>query len=858
MMANCPIDDVLPRLKEALATHGAAVIHAPPGAGKTTRVPLFLRELLNGEAGRIVMLEPRRIAAASAASWMARLLGEEVGDTVGYTIRFTRKVSARTRIEIVTEGILTRRLQKDPSLEGVSALIFDEFHERGIHTDLALAFALDVKRNIRADLKIIVMSATLDCAPVAALLGDAPIISSRGELFPVEERYLGEGHPAARTAKPLNERIAAAARIALDETEGDILVFLPGQREIRACVGALRPIVENVRGLPRVSLHALYGDLPFEEQERALLPSSDRKIVLATNIAETSLTIEGVRVVIDSGLSRSLRHDPSTGMNRLVTLPVSRASAEQRKGRAGRLSPGVVYRLYSRAAFRDLVSFDSPEILVSDLSSLVLDASCWNVRDFAELSWLDPPPVAAWNSASDLLADLGALDSHGRVTPEGRRMNNLPLHPRLAKLLLRAAELGAPRLGADISALLSERGIIRGGAILESNPDLRDGTDFRDRLDLLERWRRKGAPRRADVLALRAVDRIATQLLKILDESRVPEMTDSHSSALDSDLVERLLLSAYPDRIGARRAEAGFYLLANGRGSRFPSRERLFTGTSEFILALEVDAGEKADGLIHMSLPLTEAQIRSECAARLIKERRVAWDTRERRVVGAIEERLGALLLSSTGFAPSDEEAGATICEAVRADFSLLSFSLEARQFQSRVSLVRRFYQNEKWPDISDMKLAQTLEGWLLPFLSRIRRGEELSRLDLLDPLKAHLSWREKELLDKRAPRSLRVPSGGFIALDYTAGEAPLLSVKLQEMFGLAQTPTIAEGRVKVILHLLSPARRPLQVTQDLENFWNTSYHEVKKEMRGRYPKHPWPDDPWNAPATRAAKPRRK
>ncbi len=453
-MKTYPIDDILSDLKAAVLRNQSVVLQAPPGAGKTTRVPIALLDVIQPEKGRIVMLEPRRIAAVSAAGWMAQTIGEQAGQTIGYSIRFDSRTSKKTRIEVVTEGILTRRIQSDPGLEGVAMVIFDEFHERSLNADLALGLCIDIQRSLRTDLKVLVMSATLDCGPVASLLGGAPVITAGGKAFPVEEHYITDSKET-----PFTERIVSAVRTALNETSGDILVFLPGSGEIRSCSEALRPVLE--RSGKDITLHPLYADLPFEEQERALLPSNNRKIVLATNIAETSLTIEGVQVVLDSGLTRRLQYDPSTGMNRLITVPVSKASAEQRKGRAGRLGPGACYRLYSRHAFKTMIPFAPPEILVSDLSALALELAVWGVKDPSALFWLDAPPEASWNSALRLLNDLGALDAKGSVTPAGKIMAGLPLHPRLARLMHRASELGCASLGADLAALLSERDILR-------------------------------------------------------------------------------------------------------------------------------------------------------------------------------------------------------------------------------------------------------------------------------------------------------------------------------------------------------------------------------------------------------------
>ncbi len=838
-MKTYPVDNILDLLMDSLLRNNSIVLQAPPGAGKTTRVPLALLDVIPEEAGRIVMLEPRRIAATSAARWMAATLGEEVGGTVGYSIRFDRRVSQSTRIEVVTEGILTRRIQSDPGLEGIAMIIFDEFHERSLQADLSLALCLDIQRGLRNDLKLLIMSATLDPAPVARLLGDAPVVTTEGRTYPVEERYL----PDDREHHRLADRTSHAVARALKETRGDILVFLPGAGEIRACADLLRQSVSA----HHITFHPLYGDLSFEEQERAIMPSEMRKIVLATNIAETSLTIEGVQVVVDSGLARRLQYDPSSGMNRLVTVPISKASAEQRKGRAGRTAPGVCYRLYSRYALETMVPYAPPEISVSDLSSVVLELAVWGVKDPSKLAWLDVPPAASWESARALLTALGALDRHGSVTAAGRKMAGLPLHPRLGRLLVRADELGAPRLGADLAALLSERDILR-----RNVPGMDEEPDVSDRLEILRRWRRDGVvPSVADAWALRVVDKTARHLLREIRRAD----SGNTDEAGGNELISRLLLDAFPDRIAKLREDGeGRYVLSQGRGVRF-IRPGTMAG-NRFIVALNVDAGEKAEGVVHLAASLTEELIRSECGGLIEKRRRVDWDSREGRIVSSVEERLGAVSLSQRPFRPSDEETVPVLCAAIRSDHSLVVFRPACRQFLSRVCLMKRTFPEEDWPDLSEDRLAASPEEWLLPWLKGIRNAKDLAALDILAALRARLTWAQLRLLEQEAPTHLAVPSGSRVALDYSSGDLPVLAVKLQEMFGLADTPTVAGGRVKVLLHLLSPARRPVQITQDLRGFWNSGYLQVKKELKGRYPKHPWPDDPWNAPPTRRLKPK--
>ncbi len=838
-MPSLPIDTILPKLKETVSKHPSVVLHAPPGAGKTTRVPLALLDVIG--TGRIVMLEPRRIAAASAARWMAKSLGEEVGQTIGYTIRFDSKTSSKTRVEVVTEGILTRRLQTDPGLSGVAMVIFDEFHERSIHADLALALSLDVQKGLRSDLKLLVMSATIDTEPIAKLLGNAPVVSSQGKLFPVEERYIAESR------EYLQARVASAVRTALRETNGDVLVFLPGAGEIRQAAKAIEESL-NLRE-ERLSLHPLYGDLPFDEQERAILPSKEfRKIVLATNIAETSLTIEGVQVVIDSGLTRTLRFDPSTGMNRLVTGPVSRASAEQRKGRAGRLGPGVCYRLYGSETFRGSTPFAQPEILQTDLAPLALELLAWGVKDPNSLSWLDAPPASAWNSSLDLLRLLNAVDPAGSVTPAGREMAALPLHPRLARLLLLSRQLGASRLGADLAALLSERDIFR------KTPGTRDARDpdILSRVEAMGQGRSRRISGDLDVHAFKAIERTSAQLFRLLRAN-----ADAHPAGNHAVLVTRLLLAAYPDRICKRRDDlaAGSYVLRQGRAVRLPRSSHLLN--EQYLIVMHADAGEGAEGVIHLAAAVPEELIRSELGNAITTERRVGWDRQSGRINAAVEDRLGQLVLSSRPAAVTDDELGALWCELVRTGQIALSFSAAARQLQARVALVKQTFPEEAWPDISDQHLLAEPEAWLLPWLTGVRTAQALSNVDLAAALKARLSWDQQRLLDSRAPLALTVPSGSRISLDYASGELPVLAVKLQELFGLADTPQIADGRVAVLLHLLSPARRPVQITRDLRNFWNAVYPDVKKDLKGRYPKHPWPDDPWNAPPTRKTKPRK-
>jgi len=824
-LPKTPIEAILPELIAALEARNVAVLQAPPGAGKTTRVPLALLKTKFCAGSRIVMLEPRRLAAVNAARFMAQALGEEVGQSVGYTIRFERKVSPATRIEVVTEGILARRLQSDPLLEGVGAVIFDEFHERSLTSDLSLALCRDVQLGLRGELRILVMSATLDAAPVAELLGGAPLVSSAGRSFPVDVRYL-----SAEPTQRLPESACAAVFRAIAETSGDILVFLPGAGEIRRCE---RIIKENAAA--DVLVAPLYGDLPFAAQQQAILPAARRKVVLATNIAETSLTIDGVRVVVDTGYSRQLRFDPGTGLNRLETLRISAASSEQRAGRAGRQAPGICYRLWTEFTQRTLLPFTPPEIRVSDLSPLALDLALWGVRDPTSLSFLEAPPAAHLAEGRALLAKLGALDGSGSITPLGRLMAALPMHPRLAAMLLAGEALGAGALACTLAALLSERDIMPRGSGSISDSDLLD------RVEALEA--------RHDPQACRSIERVASYFRKAL---RVP---DGPVQA-DAALVGELLMTAYPDRVARERtAGSGRYLMANGSGARLSTRSNV--RAQSFLVAVEVEGGG-VEGEIHLASGVTLEAVRSVCTSAITRGKRVFWDDREGRVVARDEERLGAILLSERQAKPSPEETTAALLQGIISGPGIagLNWSPEAREFRNRVSFLSRVLPEEGLPELTDDYLSAELGNWLLPHLSGVRTLAALARVDLLMPLKGMLSWREQKLVDDGAPTHLSVPSGSRVRVSYPGHGEPYLAVKLQEMFGLAETPRIARGRVPVLIHLLSPARRPIQVTADLKSFWNGAYREVCKELKGRYPRHPWPDNPWEAQATRSVKKR--
>jgi len=853
-MQPLPIDEALPALRAALEGAGAAVLVAPPGAGKTTRVPLALLDAPWLDGRRILMLEPRRLAARAAAAHMARLLDDQVGGTVGYRVRMDTQVSGRTRIEVVTEGVLTRLLQADPTLEGVGALLFDEFHERSLHADLGLALALQARALLRPDLRVVVMSATLDAEPVAALLDGAAVVRSQGRAYPVETRWLGAPEPRWRVAGPT----AAAVRRALIEHDGDVLVFLPGAGEIRRTEAILRDT-----GVPAgTEIHPLYGDLPRQAQDAAIAPSPPgrRKVVLATAIAETSLTIEGVRVVVDAGLARAPRFAPRTGMTRLETLPVSRASADQRRGRAGRVAPGVCYRLWGEAEERGLVPHAAPEILEADLAPLALELAVWGVADPAELRWLDPPPAGAFAQARELLTELDALDPAGAVTARGRRMAALPLHPRLAHMLLEAGTGDALGTACRLAALLAERDVLHGG---QSAP----GSDVRLRLELLGRVRAGGRDdhlpsqvrgARVEGGAVRRAAREAADLERRVGRLLAAEAPGGgpggpvapRGAGHDAD-PGPLLALAYPDRVARRRGGRGRFLLRNGRGAAVEPTDDL--ADEEWLVAPEL-GGHGAESRIWLAAPLAAQDVERLFAEHMVVEESVHWEGERLRATRT--ERLGAIVVREGSHTRiTDTEALPALLAAVRTEgLELLAWGREAERTRQRMAFLHALEPD--WPDVSDAALVESLEAWLAPWLAGARGAADLRRLDLGQILLALLPHQHRPRLDELAPTHLEVPSGSRIAVDYGDPAAPVLAVRLQEMFGLADTPRIGGGRVALTLHLLSPARRPVQVTRDLASFWRSGYFEVRKDLRGRYPKHYWPEDPLRAEATKRAKPR--
>ncbi len=805
-----PVDAVIPRLSEALSAVPCAVLVAEPGAGKTTRVPLKLLDASWLKGQKIVMLEPRRLAARAAARRMAETLGDEIGGTVGYAVRLDRKVGPRTRIEVVTEGILTRRLQTDPELKGTGLVIFDEFHERSLDGDLGLALTLDIQRGLRDDLKILVMSATIDAARISAHLGNAPVIAAAGRVYPVETRYLDKAQRQTVSADA-----ARAVFRALGETEQSILIFLPGEAEIRRTEGLL-----NAGTLPRgVVVRPLYGAMGFAEQDAAIKPSppGERKIVLATTIAETSLTIEGIGAVIDTGYKRVPRFDPASGMTALETVRVSLAAADQRRGRAGRQGPGIGYRLWPEAETRALAPHDQPEILVADLAPLVLELAAWGVTEPKALPWLDPPPVAAYGQAQDLLKRLEAIDDAGRITPMGKRMVRLPLHPRLAHMVVR----GQSALAADLAAMLSERDGLGREA----------GADIRARLS-----QSRGAAR----------DRIkqtAKQIRQIAGNKE--EASDAGAGVL--------VALAFPDRIAQARGGDRRYRMSGGGGAILPEHDALMT---QEWLAVATTDGASGDQKIFLAAPLSLREIEEHFSAQIETRDGVFWDSRARAVSATRSRRLGALVLEEKPALNSDpEQIGAAMTEGVR-DMGLgsLPWNDGAKSLRARVMFLRRLFPDDGWPDLVDEALLAGLEDWLTPYLAGISRKAHLDRLDMHQILAGMIPQELARRMDRLAPVRIAVPSGADVRIDYETEGDPVLRVRLQEMFGLARTPAIAEGRSRLRIELLSPAGRPLAVTQSLETFWSNGYPSVRSDMRGRYPKQSWPEDPHNA---EPVKPRR-
>jgi ATP-dependent helicase HrpB len=813
-----PIDAVLDELSRTLETHNAAVLVAPPGAGKTTRVPLALLDAPWAKGKKIIVLEPRRIAARASADRMAKSLGERAGETVGYRVRFGSKITRATRIEVVTEGIFTRQILDDPELSGVAAILFDEFHERSLDADLGLALARDAQLGLREDLRILVMSATLDGARVAKLLGEAPVVESEGRAFPVETRYLGRKADAQ-----IERQMADAIASALRADSGSVLAFLPGAAEIRRTQNFLAERVQDAS----IEIVPLFGALDAAVQDRAISPAPKgmRKVVLATSIAETSLTIEGVRIVVDSGLARVPRYEPDIGLTRLETVRAARAAVDQRRGRAGRTEPGVCYRLWDEPQTASLAPYTQPEILSADLSSLMLDLAQWGVADPAALSFLDPPPQPAWKEAKSLLTELNALDGDGRITTEGKSLRALALPPRLARMIVDSHRAGCGEEAAEIAAILTERGL--GG----------DSADLEHRRD---QFRRDRSPRAASArdLARRWASQVAA----------------SEKAGQQEDLSTGLMLAyAFPDRVARNRGN-GSFVLANGRGAAAEQTSSLARAP---YIAIGEMTGTAASGRILLAAPIAEADIERHFAEHIESVDEISFDrgamalrARRKRVLHAITLSEATLAVS-----PSEDTARIFADGLIAVGLDRLPWSKAARQWRDRVMFLRKA-EGEGWPDLSDDGLIARRDDWLIPVLYDKIALKDISPGDLSDALMALLPWDMRARLDREAPTHFEAPTGSVLAIDYEAEQGPTIAVRLQELFGLNTHPSIAAGKVPLVLELLSPAQRPVQVTRDLPGFWRGSYAAVRSDLRGRYPRHPWPDDPATALPTRRAKPR--
>lgn len=836
-MIKLPIDDILPKLCASLEHSPNAVLQAAPGAGKTTRVPLRLLNAPWREGGKIIILEPRRLAARAAAQRMAQTLDEPVGKTVGYRIQLDNKTSPETIIEVVTEGILTRRLQSDPSLEGVAAVIFDEFHERNLQADLGLALCLDCQASLRENLRILVMSATLDAAPIAKLMGDVPVITSAGRVFPVKTHYLGKP-PVDRFRDNLCPAVFSAVKTALRDETGSILTFLPGEGEIQRVEKLL-----NASSLPGdVDVLPLYGALPQNQQDQAISPptSGRRKVVLATAIAETSLTIEGIRVVVDGGQSRNPRFDPRSGMTRLFTEPVSLAGATQRQGRAGRLESGICYRLWDKAGEGGFRQFSPPEILDADLAPLALDLANWGIHDPDTLNWLTPPPKAPLDQGQDLLRLLQAIDDKGRITAHGREMAKLPMHPRLAHMAIKGAKFGWADIACNVAALLTDRDIAQ-----------RDGRNP-VAVDLTLRVSALKGEQTSLLINRNALSRtkaLAKQWLR-----HMPKKT-RHDHVMDlspDEQIGALVALAYPDRIAERRPGGGSrYRLSNGKGAVLTAEDAL---RDVPYLAIVLVSGKTRDAHIRIAAPISAATIEYLFENEIREGETATWDSQSCSVIARRQKRLNALVLSDTPAKniPGDQIAAALVDGIRDIGLDCLPWNKETSGWRQRILCFHQATGNG--PDLSDSTLLETLEEWLLPYLAGMSRLQHLKSLDMLAIMKTQLDWSALQTMDKKVPSHFTVSSGSSIRIDYTDPTAPVLPVKLQEMFGATETPSIIDGTIALSIHLLSPAGRTLQITQDLQAFWSNTYPQVKAEMKGRYPKHSWPSNPLAAVPTRHMK----
>ncbi|MBL4603782.1 MAG: ATP-dependent helicase HrpB [Emcibacteraceae bacterium] len=837
MIIKLPIYEIIPKVKTALLEKDNLVLQAPPGAGKTTIVPLELLEEKWLDNKKIIMLEPRRLAARAAAKRMAEIIGEKIGETVGYRVRMDSKIGPKTRIEVVTEGVLIRKIQSDPELKDIGLIIFDEFHERSVEADLGLALSLDIQEGLRDDLKILVMSATLDGERVAALMNDAPCISSKGRSFDVEHRYIDKnisGH--------IEEDVVQVITRAIEKEKGSILVFLPGAGEIER----VKRKLEDKSFGQNVIICPLYGMLSFKEQDLAIAPAPKgyRKIVLCTDIAETSLTIEGIRIVVDSGLKRSSFYDVRSGMSGLETSTVSKASADQRAGRAGRLEEGLCFRLWTEAANRALKAYNEPEIKKVDLVPLALDLALWGINDAAKLKWLDVPEAVGITKANELLRSLGALESEGRITEHGKLMARFPMHPRFAHMILKANERGNGLLALTIAALMQERDI------LHLKNELRTA-DMRLRIEALEHVR-KGEMSAAKRLGCN-IARAKTILRQAKNWQKIHKID---GSPFNINNTGQTLAVAFPDRVAGQRSEkSSIYILSGGRGARLIEGDPL--ACEKFISIAHLDKGDR-DARIYMAAPIEKVDLEENFKELISQEQFIEWDNRTENIKAQNKTMLGKLPLGVSRIANPDQEKmrSAMIAGIEKMGLDVLPWDKKIINFCQRASLISANLELG-FPDFSREHLLKTLEGWLGGYLENIYSRAGLKNLELYEILKNILNWEQQQLLEKLVPSHFKVPSGSNILIDYGVNP-PVLSVKLQEMFGAKETPAILQGKIKLTIHLLSPARRPLQITTDLGGFWQNSYPEIKKEMKGRYPKHPWPDNPLDAMPTRKLKPKNK
>ena len=862
-MPTLPINAVLPEIKNTLTTHTRLVLQAPPGAGKTTAVPIALLDQPWLKNKQVIVLEPRRLAARNAAARMAYLLNEKVGDTVGYQIRQDNCFSSKTRILVVTEGILTRKLQADPELKKTALVIFDEFHERSLHADLSLALCLQSQQVLREDLKILVMSATLNTNAVADLLDNAPVIQSEGRCFPVEIKYIDK--PITQNGhQTLISQLLNTVKQVIHEHEGNCLVFLPGVKEINQLAKQIKQYLDNEAIKKNILIAPLHGSLNKQQQDLAITSPSDkamRKIVLATNIAETSITIDGISCVIDSGMERLLDYSPASGMDHLKTQSISQDSAEQRSGRAGRLSAGVCYRLWTAQQQPRLLKHSTAEILHSDLSSLVLELANWGVTQMDEMQWMDNPPTSASEQAKTLLRQLNAIDDKGRISPHGRDMLKLGTHPRLAHMMLSAINLGQAYHACLIASLLTEKDLFLARA--------EKSADLHDRLNVLIQTREssfnKNHRHGIDVQQCKRVVQTADDFFK-----RVKHCSDAtlHKDKPDNNLSGVLLAYAYPDRIAKQRNNnEGRYLLSNGKGAAIPSY--LQHHLHEYIVIANLDA-KQGEASIYLSAEITAEQLQDYCTDLIEQKENIEWNESLQRVEAKKTSSIGKIvlqeaLISDGNKTETRDAVQHCLLQAIKiTGLSCLNWTDQANNLKQRVQFInyhisnnttfKEQFSDNRLPDFSEETLINSLEEWLQPHLSNENSIKHCQKLDLHNLLISRLSWEQQQLIKQLAPERITVPSHSAIAIDYTDPVQPVLAVRLQEVFGLYETPTVLNGHCKLMMHLLSPARRPMQVTQDLNSFWQTTYHDVKKELRGKYKRHYWPDDPLTAQATSKTK----